>query len=193
MSSSSTSRAPSLRPYEAWKASWPPRGRHARFFLECNPVLLARAGRRRDELVAWLHGARSYDGRVDRRGERARGRRSPSRGPSLRQSPLHAGRAKPPGYFEQDRGELVRRLPRPLGRVLDVGCGEGKTGRSLREAGADWISRPRDRSGRRRCCGKLRTTRCGSGRQRKSSSTSGGRSTRSCSTTCSSISSIPGS
>jgi SAM-dependent methyltransferase len=47
---------------------------------------------------------------------------------------------KPPGYFEQDRGGLVRRLPRPLGRVLDVGCGEGRTGRSLREAGADWIS-----------------------------------------------------
>ena len=34
----------------------------------------------------------------------------------------------------------MRRLPRPLGRVLDVGCGEGRTGRSLREAGADWIS-----------------------------------------------------
>jgi len=47
---------------------------------------------------------------------------------------------KPPGYFEQDRGELVRRLPRPLGRVLDVGCGEGGTGRSLREAGAASIT-----------------------------------------------------
>ena len=46
----------------------------------------------------------------------------------------------PPGYFEQDRAELVRRLPRPLGRVLDVGCGEGRTGRSLRDAGAEWIS-----------------------------------------------------
>ena len=47
---------------------------------------------------------------------------------------------KPAGYFEQDRAELVRRLPRPLGRVLDVGCGEGRTGSSLRHAGASWIS-----------------------------------------------------
>jgi len=47
---------------------------------------------------------------------------------------------KPEGYFAQDRAELVRRLPRPLGRVLDVGCGQGRTGRSLREAGATWIS-----------------------------------------------------
>jgi 2-polyprenyl-3-methyl-5-hydroxy-6-metoxy-1,4-benzoquinol methylase len=47
---------------------------------------------------------------------------------------------KPPGYFGQDRAELVRLLPRPVGRVLDVGCGEGRTGRNLREAGASWIS-----------------------------------------------------
>ena len=47
---------------------------------------------------------------------------------------------KPEGYFEQDRAELVRRLPRPIGRVLDVGCGEGRTGSSLRDAGASWIS-----------------------------------------------------
>jgi 2-polyprenyl-3-methyl-5-hydroxy-6-metoxy-1,4-benzoquinol methylase len=47
---------------------------------------------------------------------------------------------KPAGYFAQDRAELVALLPRPLGRVLDVGCGEGATGRSLRAAGASWIS-----------------------------------------------------
>jgi len=49
-------------------------------------------------------------------------------------------REKPLGYFEQDRAELVALLPRPLGRVLDVGCGEGRTGRSLRAAGATAIA-----------------------------------------------------
>jgi 2-polyprenyl-3-methyl-5-hydroxy-6-metoxy-1,4-benzoquinol methylase len=47
---------------------------------------------------------------------------------------------KPEGYFASDRAELVRRLPRPVGRVLDVGCGEGRTAASLREAGATWIA-----------------------------------------------------
>jgi 2-polyprenyl-3-methyl-5-hydroxy-6-metoxy-1,4-benzoquinol methylase len=40
------------------------------------------------------------------------------------------------GYYENDRTDLVARLPRPLGRVLDVGCGAGEVGRSLRAAGA---------------------------------------------------------
>jgi SAM-dependent methyltransferase len=53
---------------------------------------------------------------------------------------MHASGLKPPGYFEQDRAELVRLLPRPLGRVLDVGCGRGGTARGLREAGATWVS-----------------------------------------------------
>lgn len=46
---------------------------------------------------------------------------------------------KPEGYFASDRAELVRRLPRPVGRVLDVGCGEGRTAPSLRKAGATRI------------------------------------------------------
>jgi 2-polyprenyl-3-methyl-5-hydroxy-6-metoxy-1,4-benzoquinol methylase len=46
---------------------------------------------------------------------------------------------KPPGYYAQPRADLVARLPRPLGRVLDVGCGEGGAGRGLRAAGAEWI------------------------------------------------------
>ena len=44
---------------------------------------------------------------------------------------------KPAGYYEQDRAELVRLLPRPLGRVLDVGCGAGGTAGPLRTAGAE--------------------------------------------------------
>ena len=47
---------------------------------------------------------------------------------------------KPEGYFASDRAELVRQLPHPVGRVLDVGCGEGRTGASLRRAGATWIA-----------------------------------------------------
>lgn len=51
-----------------------------------------------------------------------------------------SARAKPEGYYGQERADLVARLPRPLRRVLDVGCGEGGAGRPLREAGASWIS-----------------------------------------------------
>ncbi|HEV7772181.1 MAG TPA: class I SAM-dependent methyltransferase [Conexibacter sp.] len=40
------------------------------------------------------------------------------------------------GYYANDRAELVARLPRPVGHVLDVGCGAGEVGRSLRAAGA---------------------------------------------------------
>lgn len=43
---------------------------------------------------------------------------------------------KPCGYFEKPRADLVEFLPRPLGRVLDVGCGKGAVGRELRKAGA---------------------------------------------------------
>ncbi len=46
---------------------------------------------------------------------------------------------KPEGYFSSDRAELVRRLPTPVGSVLDVGCGEGRTADALRRAGATRI------------------------------------------------------
>jgi 2-polyprenyl-3-methyl-5-hydroxy-6-metoxy-1,4-benzoquinol methylase len=41
-----------------------------------------------------------------------------------------------PGYFENERRDLVAKLPRPVGRVLDVGCGAGGVGRALRDVGA---------------------------------------------------------
>jgi 2-polyprenyl-3-methyl-5-hydroxy-6-metoxy-1,4-benzoquinol methylase len=50
------------------------------------------------------------------------------------------GATKPPGYYANRRGDLVAALPRPLGRVLDVGCGEGGVAIELRDAGADWIA-----------------------------------------------------
>ena len=43
------------------------------------------------------------------------------------------------GYFENERADVVAKLPRPLGRVLDVGCGAGGVGRSLRAADAERI------------------------------------------------------
>jgi 2-polyprenyl-3-methyl-5-hydroxy-6-metoxy-1,4-benzoquinol methylase len=46
------------------------------------------------------------------------------------------GHTTDPGYFENERRDLVAKLPRPLGCVLDVGCGAGGVGRALRDAGA---------------------------------------------------------
>ena len=43
---------------------------------------------------------------------------------------------KPAAYFEHPRADLIAQLPRPLGRVLDVGCGAGHVGATLRAAGA---------------------------------------------------------
>jgi 2-polyprenyl-3-methyl-5-hydroxy-6-metoxy-1,4-benzoquinol methylase len=48
--------------------------------------------------------------------------------------------AKPTGYYANARPDLVAALPRPLGRVLDVGCGQGAVGRGLRDAGATWLA-----------------------------------------------------
>jgi len=39
---------------------------------------------------------------------------------------------KPDGYYAQGRPELVALLPERVGRVLDIGCGEGGVGRALR-------------------------------------------------------------
>ena len=41
-----------------------------------------------------------------------------------------------PSYFANDRADLVARLPTPLGRTLDVGCGSGQVGVGLRARGA---------------------------------------------------------
>jgi 2-polyprenyl-3-methyl-5-hydroxy-6-metoxy-1,4-benzoquinol methylase len=48
--------------------------------------------------------------------------------------------AKPAGYYQNAREDLVAALPRPLGRVLDVGCGEGAVGRLLRAEGATSVT-----------------------------------------------------
>jgi 2-polyprenyl-3-methyl-5-hydroxy-6-metoxy-1,4-benzoquinol methylase len=47
---------------------------------------------------------------------------------------------KPTGYYANARPDLVAALPRPLGRVLDVGCGQGAVGHGLRAAGATWLA-----------------------------------------------------
>ncbi|MGI9116934.1 MAG: class I SAM-dependent methyltransferase [Gaiellales bacterium] len=43
---------------------------------------------------------------------------------------------KPAGYYGNPRTDLLERLGRPLGRVLDIGCGRGATAGYLREHGA---------------------------------------------------------
>ena len=48
--------------------------------------------------------------------------------------------AKPAGYYGEGRGDLISRLRRPAGRVLDVGCAEGAAEGPLRDAGATEIT-----------------------------------------------------
>jgi 2-polyprenyl-3-methyl-5-hydroxy-6-metoxy-1,4-benzoquinol methylase len=43
------------------------------------------------------------------------------------------------GYYANPRSEVVAKIPRPLGRVLDVGCGSGEVARTLRSAGAEVV------------------------------------------------------
>jgi 2-polyprenyl-3-methyl-5-hydroxy-6-metoxy-1,4-benzoquinol methylase len=47
---------------------------------------------------------------------------------------------KPESYYRLDRADVVALLPRPLGAVLDVGCGEGGAAAPLRAAGASSIT-----------------------------------------------------
>jgi 2-polyprenyl-3-methyl-5-hydroxy-6-metoxy-1,4-benzoquinol methylase len=47
---------------------------------------------------------------------------------------------KSDGYYALGREEVIAHLPRPVGRVLDVGCGEGGAAGPLRAADATWIS-----------------------------------------------------
>lgn len=43
---------------------------------------------------------------------------------------------KPQSYYGLERADVVAELPLPIGNALDVGCGAGGVGRSLRAAGA---------------------------------------------------------
>jgi 2-polyprenyl-3-methyl-5-hydroxy-6-metoxy-1,4-benzoquinol methylase len=52
--------------------------------------------------------------------------------------PLDA--AKSDTYYSLPRADLIDLLPTPVGRVLDVGCGEGGAGDPLRRKGATSIS-----------------------------------------------------
>jgi 2-polyprenyl-3-methyl-5-hydroxy-6-metoxy-1,4-benzoquinol methylase len=46
------------------------------------------------------------------------------------------GEVHEPGYYANDRADIVDTLPRPVGSVLDIGCGSGRVGPGLRAAGA---------------------------------------------------------
>jgi 2-polyprenyl-3-methyl-5-hydroxy-6-metoxy-1,4-benzoquinol methylase len=44
------------------------------------------------------------------------------------------------GYYANARADIVEALPRPLGSVLDIGCGAGAVGPGLRAAGAERLT-----------------------------------------------------
>jgi 2-polyprenyl-3-methyl-5-hydroxy-6-metoxy-1,4-benzoquinol methylase len=44
------------------------------------------------------------------------------------------------GYYANTRDDIVDALPRPIGSVLDVGCGSGGVGAGLRDAGASRLT-----------------------------------------------------
>lgn len=46
---------------------------------------------------------------------------------------------KPPGYFSQERLEILQRVPEGVNRVLDVGCGAGHLGKGLKERGVEEV------------------------------------------------------
>jgi 2-polyprenyl-3-methyl-5-hydroxy-6-metoxy-1,4-benzoquinol methylase len=52
--------------------------------------------------------------------------------------PLDAPKSE--DYYELARMETLAHLPKPFGRVLDVGCGAGGAAKPLREGGASWIT-----------------------------------------------------
>jgi SAM-dependent methyltransferase len=47
---------------------------------------------------------------------------------------------KPASYYDLERADVVAELPRPIGRALDVGCGAGGVGLSLKAAGAESVT-----------------------------------------------------
>jgi 2-polyprenyl-3-methyl-5-hydroxy-6-metoxy-1,4-benzoquinol methylase len=48
--------------------------------------------------------------------------------------------AKSATYYALPRHDMFGQLPRPLGRVLDVGCGDGASAQWLRQAGASFVA-----------------------------------------------------
>jgi 2-polyprenyl-3-methyl-5-hydroxy-6-metoxy-1,4-benzoquinol methylase len=57
-----------------------------------------------------------------------------------KQRPLSSGRVPEEGYYANTRDDIVDALPRPIGAVLDVGCGSGGVATGLRRAGATQLT-----------------------------------------------------